>query len=93
MKHTKGKWESKKNPMLTAQLMVESENNLICQINMADFETDEEANANAKLIAAAPEMLKLIKDMCLELTGEVTTPGEAQILYYRAELLMEKIRG
>lgn len=53
-KHTKGKW----NISITGAF-IESENKIICSIPM----TSDEYLANAKMIAAAPEMLEALNDL------------------------------
>lgn len=50
-KHTQGKWNLKVNTILGTEKLIEVEN--ICVMKG----TDKEAEANAKLIATAPELL------------------------------------
>jgi len=58
MEFTKGKWEIKKYSNVT-NLWIKGDEP-VCTINSS---TDEEAKANAQLIAHAPEMLKMLIDI------------------------------
>jgi len=57
-KGTKGKWEIKKYSNVT-NLWIKGDEP-VCTINSS---TDEEAKANAQLIAHAPEMLEMLIDI------------------------------
>lgn len=65
-KYTKGEWKLTNNPAelidknLYQDKVYDEENNLLAKTYA---ENAVEAEANAKLIAAAPELLKQIKDM------------------------------
>ena len=67
MKHTKGKWEANKPEESTNGLNIDitSQFGVLAKLNF-DYapEEIEEAEANAKLIAAAPELLKALEGMC-----------------------------
>lgn len=58
MEFTKGKWEIKKYSNVT-NLWIKGDEP-VCTINSS---TDEEAKANAQLIAHAPEMLEMLIDI------------------------------
>jgi phage tail tube protein FII len=78
-KHTQGKWIVR-TPNNSKQVIT-SENGMIATIEVP-FGTDE-AEANAKLIASAPEMLEgLIElkksfDLVIEWTGKLSSQSEA----------------
>lgn len=57
MKHTQGTWEA--NSKLTIQVNPENpvETTTICQV----YGSGEQSEANARLIAAAPELLRALK--------------------------------
>ena len=59
--HTKGEWKAEGNSLVDANRIVATESHVICRITGADFESDEEMEANAKLIAAAPDLLEALK--------------------------------
>ena len=58
MKHTKGKWELGKSSSISMPFYIEVDGIEICRI--LDFSVQEELEANAKLIAAAPELLEAL---------------------------------
>ena len=57
MKHTQGKWT--KNYWTVGRIEIVTDNNVICEIHQ-QHEREEQV-ANAKLIAAAPELLEACK--------------------------------
>jgi hypothetical protein len=61
-KHTKGDWKVVKSPSNQVRILVNHENPIetinICSISGSG--ADEEITSNAKLIAAAPEMLEFL---------------------------------
>jgi hypothetical protein len=60
MKHTKGNWKIDDNQKLPLAIIVDDENGEgICEIGLRT----EENKANAKLIAAAPELLEALKEL------------------------------
>jgi hypothetical protein len=62
MRHTKGKWMVHVCPSMTSVLTKNSE---ICEVYCSQ-ENPEETRANARLIAHAPSMLKVLKKVsCL----------------------------
>ena len=60
MNHTKGEW---KVEFLGNAPKVATEDTLICDCTINDIVGKEEAKVNAKLIAAAPKMLKALQDI------------------------------
>ena len=78
MKHTPGKWETGENKKGSFSTCVYGKDFwLQVQANAASPFTDEEIlKANAHLIAAAPELLELLKKAIenLEFGGEPKTP-------------------
>ena len=63
MKHTKGKWEINRDKY---ELFINSESGMICNINDLQSSNIE----NAKLIAAAPELLEAINEIMLINSGK-----------------------
>jgi len=57
VKHTKGKWINNPFMKFTGFRSIESDGKVICTLEAVKFESDEELEANAKLISAAPENL------------------------------------
>lgn len=55
-KHTKGKWQAIKNPNHFSYILIKSDYGNICR---TPLDEDEDV-ANAKLIAAAPELLEAL---------------------------------
>lgn len=76
MKHTKGKWILKPDNSIMSS---KNRSAVICQIGSAD-NNDIEKEANAKLIAAAPELLEalqlLLKASYRNATSVIETPVE-----------------
>tara|TARA_Y100001963_G_scaffold148404_1_gene226254 strand:+ start:267 stop:527 length:261 start_codon:yes stop_codon:yes gene_type:complete len=60
MKHTKGPWLNQ-NPHIVPE--IRGIGYAICEVNTLPHFHEEEQRANARLIAAAPEMYKLLKDV------------------------------
>ena len=60
-KHTKGPWKCAKGRSAHPVSMVWSDSGAICGPYYGTNVTEEEAQANARLIAAAPEMLEALK--------------------------------
>ena len=86
MKHTKGTWEIK-TPNNSNQT-IESEFGTICTI-ASPFGTDE-AEANAKLIAAAPELLNFIKEYVILVSMEDTNYSDYEKFSDIAKALIQK---
>jgi hypothetical protein len=64
-KHTSGKWDiCRMGNKISIVSITENKRTgeEICRISMADIPVDDIANANARLIAAAPELLAACKD-------------------------------
>ena len=59
--HTKGKWQIINRPAFT-EITVGTKDLYICTVLSIDIE-DEEAEANAELIAAAPELLQMVYNL------------------------------
>lgn len=60
-KHTKGPWVAKKHDALAYFIGHEGTNIGLCGFYADNERTPEEAEANARLIAAAPELLECLK--------------------------------
>jgi hypothetical protein len=83
MKHTPGHW-------ITTGVNVRAGDALICYAtnHWADCETDhDEKLANARLIAAAPELLQALKDL-LEDQRDASLP-----ILAKARAIIEKVEG
>jgi len=83
MKHTEGEWVVKPNPSDSKKYGIWSQHPtrgtiLIAMAHM-DFMTEEEFKSNAKLIAAAPELLKQLKMALWILEQNGITQGQDQI--------------
>jgi hypothetical protein len=58
------------------------------------FTIDDSVAQNARLIAAAPDMLAAIKQVASRLEyGEPFAPGEVDLLYLRLKIAMDKANG
>jgi len=56
-------WKISENQILTGSLLIDDQNgNTISRLVGYDYESDEQMNVNAKLIAAAPDLLEVLKD-------------------------------
>lgn len=74
MKHTKGKWEPEMR-YNECELTIFSGKKRICEVKSFDGDKFndpplKEAEANAKLIAAAPEMLSVLQTLLKHVNGE-----------------------
>jgi len=79
MKHTKGEWVSFEIEK-TGEFAIFSLNTFIAQTQnpMVNEEpTKSEKRSNAKLMASAPEMLELLKDILAEVRPEISRVNEA----------------
>ncbi len=74
-KHTPGPWKiDENNELPLAVIQDHEEGQGICELETVSFDTDE-TQANARLIAAAPELLEACKNLVafLEQIGYVST--------------------
>jgi hypothetical protein len=63
-KHTQGEWEAVKNTLIPSSIMIGQVGGIkIADVSKIQTDTDEEAEANAKLIASAPLLLEFISRM------------------------------
>lgn len=61
-KHTQGQWSFSKSEMISGfKIWAGEDTKLIATVHTEDVETDEEAEANSHLIAAAPEILEVLE--------------------------------
>lgn len=87
MKHTKGPWLNQ-NPHIVPE--IRGIGYAICEINTLPHFHEEEQAANARLIAAAPEMYKLL----VSIVHAASLPeGEGWIDVDEIELLINKLGG
>ena len=70
-KHTPGPWSVKK--MQSGVYMIGGDSSIIVRLEW-DADDDDEARANAKLIAAAPDMLEALKNAYHLLLGKRVAP-------------------
>jgi hypothetical protein len=84
MKHTKGKWNAtgleirhKDRSLILARVYEHNPNN----------QSREEAEANAQLIAAAPELLRILKT----LTGVCEYPYKGTATHNEAKAIIQKL--
>ena len=87
MKHTKGPWVDQSPHIVPANRGI---GYMICEINTLPHFHEEEQEANARLIAAAPEMYKLLKDV---VHAASLPEGEGWIDVDEMELLINKLEG
>ena len=81
MKHTKGKWEASKRFDLKKNLVgisiSDTEKKIGVMITYSSKQLPmDEVQANANLIASAPEMLELLKDILAEVRPEISRVNE-----------------
>lgn len=86
-KHTEGAWKSSLNPLSkNKEYLIETISNkqLIARVQSEEV-TDEQVEANAKLIAVAPDLLEALTslynaiDSCVDLTPEVLQKAQKAI--------------
>lgn len=70
-KHTPGPWTI---DWSSAHQTINSEDKTICNIHPPTFDADEEDRANARLIAAAPEMLNALDTAIQHLSKHGMSP-------------------
>jgi len=76
MKHTKGEWKINPfNKLSIIDSFTDGYGNLIAQVNGKE---GEEREANAALIAAAPELLEALIELTYQLTGEQEAEDELE---------------
>ncbi len=85
MEFTKGKWEIKKYSNVT-NLWIKGDEP-VCTINSS---TDEEAKANAQLIAHAPEMLEMLIEFVIMFDGVLNENTKSDELHKKAKQLITK---
>lgn len=83
MKHTKGEWGVSKEPFsLLVTHGVNGQKESICQISQR-YKSEEEQSANARLIAAAPDLLEALES-AYKCSGEhnyLTKPVLDKVLF------------
>ena len=82
MKHTQGKWKASKRYSLKKNLVGISIDDTEKKIGVMTTYSNkqlpmDEVQANANLIASAPEMLELLKDILVEVRPEISRVNEA----------------
>jgi len=65
LKHTTGEWVTPADitPKGQSMVYVKGTNKLLAYVQNEDVDTDEERTANAKLIAAAPDLLEALTEL------------------------------
>lgn len=87
LKHTKGPWVDQSPHIVPDDKGI---GYMICEINTLPHFHEEEQAANARLIAAAPEMYKLLKSV---VHAASLPEGEGWIDVDEMELLINKLEG
>ena len=79
--HTPGLWEVKRQINGEDFYIADGPNFDVCEIIVGHARSQETAEANARLIAAAPDLLENLKQLCelLESIGHDCTPARAAI--------------
>lgn len=82
MKHTKGEWSVKSfsdSRVIVKHVIHSSNGDTICKVMRDDNDDSEAELANAKLIAAAPELLEALNSLISEIDDAVmpTSSNEA----------------
>ena len=89
MSHTPGPWEIRGRSARSAYIATDEAS--ICQMaHWSDSDPIDELEANARLIASAPELLDALK-ACMELARLREYP--AQVTCNRYNALIEKVEG
>ena len=83
MKHTEGKWIVDRKSETFTEITVCTEQMDICTVLCIDIDY-EEAEANAKLIAAAPELLEVLKNI-------IKISDRNQIHWNKAKEIIKKL--
>ena len=87
MKHTQGKWETGKD----------AEGWWVCEegngADIADFSLCDNAEANARLIASAPELLEALEECLDQLSSWQDNHEEDTFTMKRAKEVINKARG
>lgn len=88
-KYTKGPWKVEQNKILKRELVINSDQNFVAHIHLDDFDTDEEGHANAKLIAAAPAMLKALQT--IQAAAQLACIASVNSTNFHPDLILENI--
>lgn len=98
MKHTKGPWKPAYEETQEIQAVQASDGNLICWMHDGcdNFREDSENDANARLIAVAPKMYRLLERMkeVEETIGDmIQAHREYRKCAYRADDLIRELQS
>ena len=90
-KHTKGKWVATDDvtPKRQKMIFAKGTNILIAFVQNEDVESDTERDANAKLIAAAPELLETLTELLESYKMYVKNPSQSEFVI-NAENIINK---
>lgn len=94
MSHTPGPWEAIDNRQVVTVAEVETgrtygygcENDFVCDLNDGEYHeyrNEKEQAANARLIAAAPELLEALKGEATEIDGRLCWCTQPNMIKYR----------
>lgn len=87
-KHTKGKWEIGNDG-----LSIYGNNMFLCRL-CDDVAWTDEAQANARVIAAAPDMLEVLEYICNFYSDNIDSmPVSFQTVVNEAEAIINKAKG
>ena len=97
MKHTEGEWVVKPNPSDSKKYGIWSQHptrgtSLIAMAHM-DFMTEEEFKSNAKLIAAAPDLLEACNGALQAFKDDTRSPRRIQANINAIERAIKKAEG
>ena len=90
-KHTKGPWTVSEQFEGT-QVKISGPEGWLC-VALAYGDTNEEAQANARLIAAAPKLLETLKELYANWREYVDTPNDWEELNEQVESAIRKAKG
>ncbi len=91
VKYTLGPWRTETWACHAPTTILVGEKRVIAECSGNGEYTDEECLANARLIAAAPDMLEALESFLAYISSRV--PGEKSLAYLEAEAAIRKAKG
>jgi hypothetical protein len=91
-KGTKTEWVSSENKIIKGDIVVQDNDIIICRLSCADYNTDNEAKANAQLISCSPEMFEMLNKVLIyvDWSYENWTSDDGLIIKQQIEQLLKK---